>query len=227
VSAAVRALAASGALAVGFAAVAPTSAQTPAAARPLCVHTLVAMSDTVDSSKARSGDVFQFVSTETVKAPDGTVVPSGTVGYGIVANASHAERGGRGGYLALETRFFVLDDGKHVPAIIDRANDQASTAAGATANAPGILGMIPIVGYAVGGYDSLHHGKDATIPKGTRVGIFLGDDAALGTCRALAAGESPPPATPAPAAPAPTPGTTPPGPPQSSPTPSPTVSPAA
>ena len=48
--------------------------------------------------------------------------------------------------------------------------------------------MIPIVGYAVGGYDSLHHGKDATIPRGTRVGVFIGDDAALGTCRQPAAG---------------------------------------
>ena len=59
--------------------------------------------------------------------------------------------------------------------------------------------MIPIVGYAVGGYDAMHHGKDATIARGTRVGVFVGDDAALGTCRQPAAGETPPPPpTPAP-----------------------------
>ena len=107
-SAALRGPAALGAIAMVFAAGAPTSAQAPADTRPPCVHTLVAMNDTVDSAKARSGEVFHFVSTETVRAPDGTVVPAGTVGYGVVANASHAERGGRGGYLALETRFFVL-----------------------------------------------------------------------------------------------------------------------
>jgi hypothetical protein len=146
--------------------------------------------------------VFKFVLVEPRTAPDGTVVPSGTLGYGVVANASHAERGGRAGYLALETRFLLLDNGKHVPTIIDRANDQASTAIGATANAPGLLGLIPIVGYAVGGYDSLHHGKDATIQRGTRVGVFIGDDAALGVCRPLAAGESPPPAPASSAAPA-------------------------
>jgi hypothetical protein len=175
---------------------APTAAQTPGQpdARPACVHALVAMDDTIDSSRSKSGDVFKFVLVDARTAPDGTAVPSGTVGYGVVANAAHAERGGRAGYLALETRFLLLDNGKHVSAIIDRANDQASTVAGATANAPGLLGLIPIVGYAVGGYDSLHHGKDATIQRGTRVGIFIGDDAALGTCRPLAAGESPKPA---------------------------------
>ncbi len=89
--------------------------------------------------------------------------------------------------------------------IIDRFNDELSTAVGSSANAPGVLGLLPIVGYAVGGYDSLHHGKDATIPRGTRIGIFLGDDAALGTCRGLHSGESPPPVpTPSPA-PSPTP----------------------
>jgi hypothetical protein len=202
-----RAGAAAGILLLATMTGAPTTAQTqPAAqpdARPPCVRALVAMQDTIDSARSKSGDVFKFVLVDSRTAPDGTAVPSGTEGYGVVANAAHAERGGRAGYLALETRFLALDNGKHVPAIIDRANNQASTAVGATANAPGLLGLIPIVGYAVGGYDSLHHGKDATIQRGTRVGIFIGDDAALGTCRPLAAGESPPPApAPSPAVPA-------------------------
>jgi hypothetical protein len=198
-----RAAAGFGILVLAAAVSAPTNAQTASDARTPCLRALVAMDDTVDSSHAKSGDVFKFRIIDAGIAPDGTAIPAGSLGYGVVANASHAERGGRAGYLALETRFFVMGDGKHVPAIIDRANDQASVAIGSTANAPGLLGLIPIVGYAVGGYDSLHHGKDATIPRGTRVAIFIGDDAALGTCRPLAAGESPPPApTASPAAPA-------------------------
>jgi hypothetical protein len=192
-------------------AVTPTGAQTPADTRPPCRHALVAMEDNVDSAHAKSGDIFRFQLAEAATAPDGTALPAGTPGYGVVANASHAERGGRAGYLALETRFFVLVDGRHVPAIIDRFTDVASSAVGATANAPGLLGLIPIVGYAVGGYDSLHHGKDATIQRGTRVGVFLGDDAALGTCRQPAAGETAPPvASPVPS-PVPTATATPPG----------------
>jgi hypothetical protein len=235
--AAVSSLAALAALAA-----APALAQTPAQpdTRPACRPVLVAMEDTVDSSRSKSGDVFRFRLVDPAVAPDGTAVPAGTLGYGVVANSAHADRGGRPGYLALETRFFVLPDGKRVSAIIDRANDQASTAVGATANAPSVLGLIPIVGYAVGGYDAMHHGRDATIPRGTRVAVFVGDDAALGACRPLNPGESPPPMpTPAPAATAtpaatamPTtpvaPGSaTPPPPPVPRPTPAPATTPTA
>ncbi len=193
--------AAAGISVLAVCAVAPSGAQTQPDTRPPCRHALVAMEDNVDSAHAKSGDVFRFQLVDAATAPDGTALPPGTPGYGVVANSSHAERGGRAGYLALEARFFVLGDGRHVPAIIDRFTDVSSSAVGATANAPGLLGLIPIVGYAVGGYDSLHHGKDATIPRGTRVGVFVGDDAALGTCRPPAAGETPPPVpSPAPAA---------------------------
>jgi hypothetical protein len=184
-------LVAASVLAVAFAA--PARAQTPPDTRPACVRTLVAMEDTLDSARAKNGEVFKFRLVDAATAADGSALPAGTLGYGVVANVQHADRGGRPGYLALETRFFVLPDGKHVAAIVDRATDEASTAIGSTANAPYLLGLIPIVGYAVGGYDAMHHGKDATIPRGTRVGVFIGDDAALGTCRSLA-GESPPPA---------------------------------
>jgi hypothetical protein len=213
-----------GALALALTSMGSLRAQTaPAAApaadtRPLCIKALVAAQDTVDSAHARSGDGFTFVLTEDVTARDGTKVPAGTVGYGVVANAAHADRGGRAGYLALETRFFELDDGKHVPAIIDRVNDNASAAVGSTANSPYLLGLIPIVGYAVGGYDALHHGKDATIQKGTRIAVFIGDDAARGTCRQPSATDTPAPV----AAPAATPSPSPAAAPSTVPAPSPT-----
>ena len=201
-----RAAAAFGAISVlAVVAVAPSGAQTQADARPPCRRALVAMEDTVDSAHAKSGDVFRFQLAEAATASDGTALPAGTPGYGVVANSAHAERGGRAGYLALEVRFFALADGRHVPAIIDRFTDVASSAVGATANAPGLLGLIPIVGYAVGGYDSLHHGKDATIPRGTRVGVFIGDDAAMGACRQPVAGETAPPVPTASPAPSPSP----------------------
>ena len=177
---------------LAIAAAMPAAAQQQAPdARTPCVRAMVAMDDAIDSSHAKSGDVFKFRIVDPSTAADGTVIPAGTIGYGVVANAAHADKGGRGGYLALEARFFALDNGRHVPAIIDRFNDVASVAAGASANAPGLLGLIPLVGYAVGGYDSLHHGRDATILRGTRIGVFVGDEAALGTCRPLPASPSP------------------------------------
>ena len=118
----------------------PARAQAPPDTRPACVRTLVALEDTIDSAKAKGGEVFKFRLVEPARASDGTVVPAGTLGYGIVSNVQHAERGGRPGYLALEARFFVLGDGKHVATIIDWATDQGSTAVGSTANAPYVLG---------------------------------------------------------------------------------------
>ena len=103
--------------------IAPSGAQTQGDARPPCRHALVAMADSVDSAHAKSGDVFRFQLVDAATAPDGTALPAGTPGYGVVANASHAERGGRAGYLALEARFFVLARRAHVPAIIDRFTD--------------------------------------------------------------------------------------------------------
>ncbi|HZO92564.1 MAG TPA: hypothetical protein VFB22_02255 [Candidatus Baltobacteraceae bacterium] len=170
--------------------------------RPPCVHDLIALLDTIDSATAHPGDVFEFRLVEPAVAPDGTPLPAGQLGYGVIANATHANKGGQPGYLALETRFLLLADGRHIPVLIDRHNDDSSAATGATANAPWALGLIPFVGYAAGGYDALHHGRDAAIPRGTRVSVVIGDDAALGKCRLPAPGESPPPAA---AAPAPTP----------------------
>jgi hypothetical protein len=148
---------------------------------PSCIRTTIIIDSTLDSAKSKSGDVFTFKTTEPLVI-NTTPLPSGTTGYGVVANASHAERGGRPGYLALETRFLWLSPTIHIPVIIDRTNDDSSTAMGGTANAPAVLGLIPIVGYAVGGYDAVHHGKDATISQGTKVAVIMGDDALVGMC---------------------------------------------
>ncbi len=216
--------------ACALAAAVPLAAASQPVVRP-CVHALVAVLDDIDSAHARSGDVFEFRLAENAVAPDGTPLQAGQLGYGIIANASHANKGGQPGYLALETRFFALADGRHIPVLIDRHNDDSSVATGASGNAPWALGLIPFVGYAAGGYDALHHGRDAAILKGTRVSVLIGDDAALGACRLPTPGETPPPApappvTPGPAAPVPPPASAPPAaaPPASAPTASPTIS---
>src|ERR1700738_1394719 len=99
---ALRAAAAFGGLSVvAVCGIAPSGAKAQADARPPCRHALVAMADTVDSARAKSGDVFRFALVDAATAPDGTALPPGTPGFGVVANASHAERGGRAGYLAL------------------------------------------------------------------------------------------------------------------------------
>jgi hypothetical protein len=143
------------------------------------------MTQDVDSSWARTGDRFSFQTVDEVVTADGTRVPAATRGQGIVASADHAKRGGIPGYLVLATRFITLENGRRIPVFVDPYNAGKAFVYGATANAPGFAGIIPYVSYGVGAYNFIHHGKDATVPLGARLTVFVGDDALLDTCRPL------------------------------------------
>jgi len=180
-------------------------------ARPACVRGTIAMTSDVDSASSRPGDSFGFRMVGAVTAADGTVIPAGAAGFGVVAISTHAARGGRGGYVVIETRFVAPAGGKHVPVTIDWGSAARATATGASRNIPGIVGAVPLVGYVLGPYGFLHHGKDVTIPRDAQIPVFVGDDIAAGTCRVPtpAPNASPAPsATPVPSAspvPAPSP----------------------
>jgi hypothetical protein len=130
--------------------------------------------------------------TEPVTLADGTVIPADTPGYGVVSIAQHAQRGGRGGYVAIETRFVALSNGTHVPATIDWAAASNATATGGSRNIPGFVGAIPFAGYMLGPYAMLHHGSDIAIARDTRIPVVLGDEAAMGRCRLRPAGSPSP-----------------------------------
>jgi hypothetical protein len=54
-------------------------------------------------------------------------------------------------------------------------------AEGASRNAPDI-GIVPIVGIAVGAYNALHRGKEVLVPEGTPLRVVLGDDLPMRRC---------------------------------------------
>lgn len=143
------------------------------------------MAEDVDSSWARTGDRFRFLLADAVVASDGTPVPVGTLGEGIVGSADHAKRGGTPGYLVLEARYVALANGRRIPVLIDPFTASRIFVHGSTANAPPFLGIVPDVSYGVGACNFIHHGKDATVPRGTRLSVFVGDGALLDTCRPL------------------------------------------
>ncbi len=168
----------------------------PAGAPP-CVRATVEMTSDVDTARALALDPFEFRLAEAAVAPDGTAVPAGTPGFGVVAISNHAQRGGRGGYVVLETRYLRLADGKTVAVTIDWTSAERATATGSSQNIPGFVGAVPFVGYVLGPYGFLHHGKDITIAHGTRIPVVVGDDIAAGACRV------PPPSPSSPVLPAP------------------------
>jgi hypothetical protein len=92
-----------------FALLALAASAAPAGAATLvCYDEIPAtMITTVTSTSGYSGQVFRF---KTIAATtfDGTAIPSGTVGYGIVLTAIPASNRARNGIVVLEPRFLLL-----------------------------------------------------------------------------------------------------------------------
>ena len=186
----------------------------------------VALVDSVDSARAVAGDRFRFQTIADIPAAAShPAIPKGTVGYGLVMGAHHAQRGGRAGHLLVDTRFFELADGTRVEAtLIPRARYDSEVMDGWSADAPTYIGMIPFASVMTGAYNTLHYGREIIFASGTKFSVLLGDDLALARCRLTA--DSVPRADPKPtasasAAPAATPAVAPAATPAAGPSPAP------
>jgi hypothetical protein len=84
-------------------------APAPARAAKICAWSIpVDMVDTVESAKARAGTAFRFRVTDDAASDDGTKIPAGTIGYGVIRAASAAGRHNRDGSITLEPRYLVV-----------------------------------------------------------------------------------------------------------------------
>ena len=148
---------------------------------PPCIVADAELVSKLDSRHVLSGDSFTFKILAKVPASSSVPeIPAGSKGYGVIALAEHAGANGQAGRIVLEPRFVRLAEGKHVPAMADpHLEDQFVT--GASRNAPDI-GVVPLLGVAVGAYNALHRGKEIVVPPGTPLRVVLGDDLALKRC---------------------------------------------
>lgn len=72
----------------------------------------VAMVSSVTSSNAKVGDGFEFRTTQVAQS-DGTTIPTGSIGHGIVTAVS-AAAGTHRGTLTLEPQYIELGSGAHL-----------------------------------------------------------------------------------------------------------------
>lgn len=149
-----------------------------------CTVVAVQMFESINSAEAHPGDFFRFEVINAVTRENTIVIPSRTMGYGIVALASPAGRGGRAGTLVLEPRYIVMPGGGHVGVVLDHRTADLERS-GASDSVPGYLGAIPIpgVGAAIGIFNYFHHGKDIEVRKGTIFAIFPNDDPDVESCQ--------------------------------------------
>lgn len=147
-----------------------------------CTVVAVEMLQTVSSTTAKPGDFFRFQTINAVTAKARVVIPARTMGYGIVAIASSAGRGGRAGTLVLEPRYLVLPSGYHLGVVLDHRAADLSTN-GRSGDMPSYLGSLPVVGMAVGVFNYFHHGRDVQVNRGTIFPIFPSDRPVTENCQ--------------------------------------------
>jgi len=101
------------ALASLAAATASSIAPVPARAEKVCAWSIpVEMVDKVYSGNAHSGQPFKFRVTEDAARDDGTKIPAGSIGYGVVRGASAAGRHNHDGSVAIEPRYIMVPNQK-------------------------------------------------------------------------------------------------------------------
>ncbi|MBV8148545.1 MAG: hypothetical protein JO092_05610 [Candidatus Eremiobacteraeota bacterium] len=149
-----------------------------------CTVVAVEMMDSVDSADARPGDFFRFETINAVTDKTKVVIPSRTMGYGVVAIASPAGREGHPGTLVLEPRYLVLPNGGHVGVVLNHNADSLQKA-GSSEGIPGYLGAVPVpgVGAAIGVFNYFHRGKNVVVPRGLVFTIFPSDDPSVERCQ--------------------------------------------
>ncbi len=134
-----------------------------------CTSIPVQLIDTIDTAKARTGDIFRFQTIDTIIANDGISIPRGATGYGVVTFASAAGAHGKAGDLVVEVRYIEIPSHGQYQVTIDSESTSA-VQAGATHNVSTSVAAIPVpyVGTAVGAFNYFHAGKNAVIKAGSR-----------------------------------------------------------
>ncbi|GAC1537929.1 MAG: hypothetical protein NVS2B17_11250 [Candidatus Velthaea sp.] len=124
-----------------------------------------AMFDRLDSATARPGQVFRFKTTRTA-APNGILIPPGTIGVGVVRAVTRAGRRNRYGSLAIEPRYLVLPHARQQQVSMD-----PTLPAAWSSNEPNLEKAaghvpIPLPGLAMSAVNIVRFGRDVTLGPG-------------------------------------------------------------
>ncbi|HVA36787.1 MAG TPA: hypothetical protein VNJ51_04170 [Candidatus Dormibacteraeota bacterium] len=146
-------------------------AAAPAAAKrtiPAGTVIAVALSETVDSGKAKAGEFFRFETMEPLTIDGRTVLPAHTPGLGIVSDAQAAGAHSRPGSLLLEARYLRLPGGGELQVTVDRKVADLRQH-GVSPALPFYTSYLPIpaMGLLTSAYKYLLNGKNVELEKGT------------------------------------------------------------
>jgi hypothetical protein len=151
-------------------------APAPARAAKVCAYAMPAdMVTSVSSGSSKAGQQFRFRIGEDVQLEDGTAIPSGTTGYGIVRAASSAGRHNRDGMLALEPRYLVVPSGasvKRVDVTMNPTLPATWSPSEPLLNKAASHVPLPVPGLVMTGVNTLRWGRNITLGPGFRFTVI-------------------------------------------------------
>jgi hypothetical protein len=153
----------------------------PAGAEKICMDAIPAeMLDKVASATARAGGVFHFKIRQTVTLQDGTLVPAGTLGYGLIRSASAAGRHMHDGSIDLEPRYLVVAKTqggyKHLHVAMDPTLPPVWTPSEPLLNKAASHVPLPIPGLVMTGVNYVRWGRNITLGPGFAFAVIPAED---------------------------------------------------
>ncbi len=142
------------------------------------------MVDKVESRYAKAGWAFRFRSTDDAGAPDGTKIPAGTLGYGVIRSADAAGRHNHDGSLSIEPRYLLVRVPQRgtvrvevtmnptLPVVWSPSQTMLSKAA---SHVP-----LPIPGLVMSGVNEVRWGRNITLGPGFKFSVLPVDDLTKG-----------------------------------------------
>jgi hypothetical protein len=147
------------------------------------------LAETISSADERVGNTVGFEVVEDVMVGNTVVIPRGASAWGTITVAESKKRMGRGGKLDVNVDKVRLADGEKV--LLSAV--QGGKGGGHTGAMVGAMVVTSLIIWPAAPLFLLMHGKDITIPKGTRVVAYIRGDANLDPAKFTAQASAPKP----------------------------------
>jgi hypothetical protein len=158
-------------------------APAPARAAKICAWAIPAeMVSNVYSGTARAGTPFRFRVTADAASDDGTKIPAGTIGYGVVRAASSAGRHNHDGMLSLEPRYVIVKAKRGLRRVEVTMNPTLPvtwTPSEPMLNKAASHVPLPVPGLIMTGVNTVRWGRNITLGPGFTFTVVPVDDLAL------------------------------------------------
>lgn len=161
------------------------SATRPASAEKICAFAMpTQMVSKLYSGTAKAGQDFEFRVAQPITLDDGTSIPAGTVGYGVVRSASSAGRHNHDGMIAIEPRYIVVPKPKggvkRVEVTMNPTLPVTWTPSEPLLNKAASHVPMPIPGLVMSGINMVRWGRNITLGPGFGFSVVPVGDLARG-----------------------------------------------